>query len=149
MPRLVLVSAPVGFGVEALLVRSLAQRARGDLDAALADLGRSLRAAVPEGYGRLLVDEGPAVRELLRTLASRLDLPGSPEAAALLQAAGAQHDRGTARLATVDRAGPAQQARGRGAATAGDRPDRSADRRPAVHVGQHLPDAHPAHLHHA
>ena len=95
-----------GSVVEALLVRSLAHRARGDLDAALADLGRSLRAAVPEGYGRLFVDEGPAARELLRTLASRLDLPGSPEAAALLQAADAVRGTTGGRPGSLPSTGP-------------------------------------------
>jgi len=95
-----------GSVVEALLVRSLAHRARGDLDAALADLGRSLRAAVPEGYGRLFVDEGPAARELLRTLASRLDLPGSPEAAALLQAADAVRSTTGGRPGLLSLTGP-------------------------------------------
>lgn len=95
-----------GSVVEALLVRSLAQRARGDLDAALADLGRSLRAAVPQGYGRLFLDEGPAARELLRSLAVRLDLPGSPEAAALLQAADAASSTPEGRPAPLASTGP-------------------------------------------
>ncbi len=95
-----------GSVVEALLVRSLAHRARGDLAAALADLGRSLRAAVPEGYGRLFLDEGPAAHELLRTLAARLDAPGSPEAAALLQAADAVSSTPAGRPVSLPSAGP-------------------------------------------
>ena len=73
--------------IEALLVRALAYYGGGDPDAALADLGLALRAGVPAGYCRLFLDEGPAMGELLRTAARRPDLPGSDEAAALLQAA--------------------------------------------------------------
>jgi LuxR family maltose regulon positive regulatory protein len=78
--------------IEALLVRALAHHGHGDLDAALADLGRALSAGVPAGYCRLFLDEGPAMAELLRAAARRPDLPGSDEAAALLQAAENRHD---------------------------------------------------------
>jgi LuxR family maltose regulon positive regulatory protein len=71
--------------VEALLVRALGRGDEGDRDAALADLGRALRAGVPAGYCRLFLDEGPAMVELLRAAAGRPDLPGSEEAAALLR----------------------------------------------------------------
>jgi LuxR family transcriptional regulator, maltose regulon positive regulatory protein len=77
--------------IEALLVRALA-RQHGDLDAALADLGRALDAGVPVGYCRLFLDEGPAMRELLRLAAGRPDLLGSRRAAELLRAAERQHD---------------------------------------------------------
>jgi LuxR family maltose regulon positive regulatory protein len=77
--------------IEALLVRALARRGPGDLDAALADLGRALRAGVPAGYCRLFLDEGPAMGTLLRAAARRPDLPGSDAAAALLQAAARPH----------------------------------------------------------
>jgi len=75
--------------VEGLLVRALAHRADGDVDAAIADLGRSLAAAVPAGYNRLFLDEGPVLRELLRTIAGRPDALGRDEAATLLQQADA------------------------------------------------------------
>jgi len=75
--------------VEGLLVRALAHRADGDVDAAIADLGRSLAAAVPAGYNRLFLDEGPVVRELLRTIAGRPDALGWDEAAMVLQEADA------------------------------------------------------------
>jgi LuxR family maltose regulon positive regulatory protein len=75
--------------VEALLVRALG-RPQDDLDAACADLGRALHVGVPAGYCRLFLDEGPAMTELLRAAARRPDLPGSDEAAALLQTAGRQ-----------------------------------------------------------
>jgi len=78
-----------GSFVEGLLVRGLVHRADGDVDAAIADLGRSLVAAVPAGYNRLFLDEGPVVRELLRTLAGRPDALGWGKASTLLQEAGA------------------------------------------------------------
>jgi LuxR family maltose regulon positive regulatory protein len=70
--------------VEALLVRALGHR-RGDLDAALADLGRALSAGVPVGYRQLFLDEGPGRGELRGGAARRPDLLGSSEAAALLE----------------------------------------------------------------
>ena len=73
--------------IEALLLRALAHRAHGDLDAARADLGRALRAGVPAGYCRLYLDEGPAMTELLRAATRHPDQPGSNEAAALLRIA--------------------------------------------------------------
>jgi LuxR family maltose regulon positive regulatory protein len=78
--------------IESLLVRALGHRARGDLHAALADLGRSLSVGVPLGYCRLFLDEGPAMDELLHRLVARPDLIGSDEATALLKAAERQHD---------------------------------------------------------
>ena len=79
--------------VEALVVRATAYQARGDVDAAVNDVGRSLAAAVPAGYRRLFLDEGPVVRDLLRSLEARPGAPGAEAAAALLRA--------------VDLAGPA------------------------------------------
>ena len=73
--------------IEALLVRALAHLGHGVLDAALADLGRALRAGVPAGYCRLFLDEGSAMTALLQAAAQRTDLPGADEAAALLHAA--------------------------------------------------------------
>jgi LuxR family maltose regulon positive regulatory protein len=72
--------------VEALLVRALVHRARGDLDAALVDLGRALGTGVPSGYRRLFLDEGAPMTELLRTAARRPGVPGSAEAAVVLEA---------------------------------------------------------------
>ncbi len=77
--------------IEALLLRALAHHGRGDADAALADLGRALRAGVPAGYCRLFLDEGPALAKLLQVAARRPDLPGSEQAGALLQAAKRRH----------------------------------------------------------
>ena len=77
--------------IEALLLRALG-RPQGDLDAALADLGRALHAGVPVGYCRLFLDEGPPMLELLRQAAGSPGLLGSDEAAALLRAVGRQDD---------------------------------------------------------
>jgi LuxR family maltose regulon positive regulatory protein len=70
---------------ETLVVRAVAHHARGDLDAALADLGRALVDGAPAGYVRLFLDEGPTVDALLRTLVDRADLPGSQNAAELIR----------------------------------------------------------------
>jgi len=66
--------------IETLVVRALAHRARGDLDAAVSDLDRALADGVPVGYVRLFLDEGPAMGDLLRAAALRGDLPGSEHA---------------------------------------------------------------------
>ncbi len=70
--------------VDGLLVRALAHRAGGDRQAAIADLSRSLAAAVPAGYSRLFLDEGPAARELLAAVAGGNGRLGREEAASLL-----------------------------------------------------------------
>jgi LuxR family maltose regulon positive regulatory protein len=74
--------------IEARLVRALAHHARGDDEAALADLGYALVEGVPAGYVRLFLDEGPAVEEFLRAAAARADLPGSDHAVDLLRIEG-------------------------------------------------------------
>jgi LuxR family maltose regulon positive regulatory protein len=55
--------------VEARLVRALAHHARGDANAAAADLSAALSDAAPAGYCRLFLDEGQPMVELLRLLA--------------------------------------------------------------------------------
>jgi LuxR family maltose regulon positive regulatory protein len=74
-----------GSVVDALVVRALAREARGDRDGALTDVGRALADAVPHGYARLFLDEGPALTDLLRTLAARPGRAGAAEAAALVR----------------------------------------------------------------
>jgi LuxR family maltose regulon positive regulatory protein len=54
--------------IEILVVRSLADQARGDIPAALAGLRRALTLAEPEGYVRIFVDEGSPMASLLRAL---------------------------------------------------------------------------------
>jgi LuxR family transcriptional regulator, maltose regulon positive regulatory protein len=58
-----------GSVIEALVVRSLAHQARGELDRALTDLDRALDAGVPAGYARLFLDEGPPLLGLLQAAA--------------------------------------------------------------------------------
>jgi LuxR family transcriptional regulator, maltose regulon positive regulatory protein len=59
-----------GSAIEILLLHALAHRSRGDLPAALAPLQRALTLAEPEGYVRRFVDEGEAMRDLLRHAAA-------------------------------------------------------------------------------
>jgi LuxR family transcriptional regulator, maltose regulon positive regulatory protein len=51
--------------LEILLVQALAFKAQGNLALALAALERALSLAEPEGYQRIFVDEGEAIRRLL------------------------------------------------------------------------------------
>jgi LuxR family maltose regulon positive regulatory protein len=55
--------------VEGRMVRALAHRANGDSDRALDDLTFALTEGVPAGYGRLFLDEGEPMAELLGQLA--------------------------------------------------------------------------------
>jgi LuxR family maltose regulon positive regulatory protein len=99
LDRVVTAAEAAGRGgsiVEARLVRALVGHARGDDDAALADLGYALVEGVPVGYVRLFLDEGPVIEELLRRAAARADLVGAGHARDLLHAAvqdGEQPDR--------------------------------------------------------
>ncbi|MDN5796316.1 MAG: tetratricopeptide repeat protein [Intrasporangium sp.] len=70
-----------GSEVEAHILRSLAQQARGDLDRALDDLGRALALGMPVGYRRLFLDEGEPMTQLLRAAADGAD-PGTAAYAA-------------------------------------------------------------------
>lgn len=60
-----------GSVVEILMLRALAHAAAGDLDEAMDPLARSLKAAVPAGYARLFLDEGPPMETLLREAEQR------------------------------------------------------------------------------
>jgi LuxR family maltose regulon positive regulatory protein len=55
-----------GSVIEILVVHALARRARNDLPEALASLERALALAEPEGYIRVIADEGPTMAALLR-----------------------------------------------------------------------------------
>lgn len=57
-----------GSVADALVVRSLAHHARGDLDAARETLGEALLLAVPLGFRRLFLDEGAPMVDLLRAV---------------------------------------------------------------------------------
>ena len=92
LDRIVFAAETAGRGgsvVEGLVVRALANQAIDHYDEALADLGRALTQAVPAGYRRLLLDEGPEMHALLRTLSRRPDHASSSAAAALLRMADA------------------------------------------------------------
>jgi LuxR family maltose regulon positive regulatory protein len=91
--------------IETLAVRALALHARGDLEAALADLDRALLEGAPVGYVRVFLDEGPAMADLLDAIAVRGDLAGSGHAGELVRIAGQDHERrpaGNARTSTED-----------------------------------------------
>lgn len=62
-----------GSVIEILLTRALVHQARNDLPQALAALERALAAAEPEGYVRILVDEGDAMRRLLLKFRSAIE----------------------------------------------------------------------------
>jgi LuxR family maltose regulon positive regulatory protein len=55
-----------GSAIEILVLQALARRLLGDIPAALVPLERALTLAEPEGYVRIFVDEGTAMRDLLR-----------------------------------------------------------------------------------
>jgi LuxR family transcriptional regulator, maltose regulon positive regulatory protein len=55
----------MGSVIQILLLQALAFQARGDLPHALAPLERALALAEPEGYVRIFVDEGEAMRMLI------------------------------------------------------------------------------------
>jgi LuxR family transcriptional regulator, maltose regulon positive regulatory protein len=57
-----------GSVIEILILQSLAHQAQGKLSRALTSLERALGLAEPEGYIRIFVDEGEAMRSLLRML---------------------------------------------------------------------------------
>ena len=103
-----------GGGVELLTLQALARRAAGDSRAAVETLGQALRLAEPEGYVRTLVDEGPALGELLRALldARQRGAPGAPETVSLpylrkLLAALERHPGAGGRPARPDPTAPA------------------------------------------
>ncbi|MCH8309983.1 MAG: AAA family ATPase [Chloroflexi bacterium] len=59
-----------GSVIEILVLQSLAYKAQGNLPNALVQLERALRLAEPEGFVRIFVDEGEAMRILLRHAAA-------------------------------------------------------------------------------
>jgi LuxR family maltose regulon positive regulatory protein len=79
-----------GSVIEIQLLLALANQALGDLRAALMPLGRALTLAEPEGYVRLLADEGPAMARLLRTAVAHRIAPNY--AGRLLTAVSVVHD---------------------------------------------------------
>ena len=59
-----------GSAIEILVLQALAHEAQGNIPPALAPLERALTLAEPEGYVRIFVDEGEAMRNLLRHAAA-------------------------------------------------------------------------------
>ena len=59
-----------GSVIEILVLQALAHEAQGSISAALEPLERALTLAEPEGYCRIFVDEGEAMRDLLRHAAA-------------------------------------------------------------------------------
>jgi LuxR family transcriptional regulator, maltose regulon positive regulatory protein len=76
----------MGSVIEILLLQTLALQTRGDHVGALDALGRALTLAEPEGYVRLFLDEGTAMKALLRRASTHHLVPGY--VAALLAASG-------------------------------------------------------------
>jgi len=64
-----------GSVIEILLLQALAHHAQGNIPRALDPLERALTLAEPEGYARLLVDEGPPMARLLYEALSRRIAP--------------------------------------------------------------------------
>jgi LuxR family maltose regulon positive regulatory protein len=108
-----------GSVVEVLVLQALAARARGDLPAALAVLGRALALAEPEGFVRVFLDEGAPLTALLRAAggqgadaARARRLLAAPDGTALRAPAGgteplSARERDVLRLLGSDLDGPA------------------------------------------
>ena len=75
-----------GSVIEILIQQSLAYQAQGDLPRAFALLERAMKLAEPEGYVRVFVDEGEAMRLLIEKLSRNRDHPLSGYADKLLAA---------------------------------------------------------------
>jgi len=75
-----------GSVIEILILQSLAWQAQGDQPDALAALERALSLAEPEGYVRIFVDEGEAMRLLIEKRSRNRDHPLGGYAAKLLAA---------------------------------------------------------------
>jgi LuxR family maltose regulon positive regulatory protein len=69
------VGGRTGSVIEILVVQALARRARDDVAGALASLERAVALAEPEGYVRVVADEGPTMAALLRLAAQGRNAP--------------------------------------------------------------------------
>jgi LuxR family transcriptional regulator, maltose regulon positive regulatory protein len=76
----------MGSVIEILVLQALAYHAQGDLPAALLPLQHALALAEPEGYVRIFVDEGEAMRLLLENQSRNRDHPLSDYVDILLAA---------------------------------------------------------------
>ncbi len=75
-----------GSVIEILVLQALAHDAQGNLPLALVSLERALTLAEPEGYVRIFVDEGEAMRSLIEKLSCNRDHPLSDYVDKLLAA---------------------------------------------------------------
>jgi LuxR family maltose regulon positive regulatory protein len=66
----------IGSVIEILVVQALARRARNDAPGALASLVRAMALAEPEGYVRVVADEGPPMAALLRLATQQRNASG-------------------------------------------------------------------------
>jgi LuxR family maltose regulon positive regulatory protein len=76
----------MGSVIEILVVQALALQAQGNVSQALASMERALALAEPEGYVRIFVDEGEAMRLLIEKQSRNRDHPLSGYADKLLAA---------------------------------------------------------------
>ena len=90
-----------GSVIEILVLQALAQQLRGDIPAALVPLERALTLAEPEGYVRIVVDEGPPMAVLLEAAAARGISPSYVRR--LLSAFGNTEDRAPAKQNLIER----------------------------------------------
>jgi LuxR family maltose regulon positive regulatory protein len=65
-----------GSAIDILVVQALARHARDDAAGALASLARAVALAEPEGYVRVVVNEGPPMATLLKLAAKKPNAPG-------------------------------------------------------------------------
>ena len=93
-----------GSVLDVLVVQALAEQVRGDVPAALAALRRALALAEPEGFVRLLLDEGPSLAPLLRAAAAQG--PTAGYARRLLPALGTAEDSAPGPADLVDGLSP-------------------------------------------
>jgi LuxR family maltose regulon positive regulatory protein len=57
----------IGSVIELLVLKALACQGAGDMEGAIASLGRALALAEPQGYARVFIDEGEAMATLLKS----------------------------------------------------------------------------------
>jgi LuxR family maltose regulon positive regulatory protein len=74
----------MGSVIEILALQALAHRAQGDITPALASLERALTLAEPEGYVRIFVDEGEAMRLMIEDFRLRIGKQPTTQAQNLL-----------------------------------------------------------------
>ena len=75
----------MGSVIEILILQARAHQAQGNTSAALAALDRALTLAEPEGYVRVFVDEGEAMRLLIADCRLRIEKQGQREGQKLIE----------------------------------------------------------------